>query len=67
MEEPKIIAITDAAREKDCHRSTIHRAIERGDLNATEFGGRRAIVKDDAWDEWQPTETGGRIKFDDED
>lgn len=57
-----IIAIQDAAREKGCHRTTIHRAIERGDLNVTEFGGRRVVVKDDAWEEWQPTETGGRIE-----
>jgi excisionase family DNA binding protein len=57
-----IIAIQDAAREKGCHRTTIHRAIERGELNATEFGGRRVVVKDDAWKQWQPTERGGRFQ-----
>jgi len=49
-----IIAITDAADKKNCHRTTIHRAIERGDLSATEFGGRRAVIRDEAWKNWTP-------------
>lgn len=65
-EDLPIIAIQDAAHEKGCHRTTIHRAIERGDIDATEFGGRRVVVKNDAWEHWQPTETGGRIEYDDE-
>ena len=56
-----IIAVQNAASRKDCHRTTIHRAIERGDLNATEFGGRRVVVKDGAWEDWRPQETGGRM------
>jgi hypothetical protein len=65
--ELPIIAMKDAAREKGCHRTTIHRAIERGDLNVTKFGGRRVVKKDDKWEDWEPTETGGRIEYQDDD
>jgi excisionase family DNA binding protein len=59
--EPNVISITGAARAKGCHRTTIHRALERGELTAVELGGRRAILKDEVWGAWAPADTGMRL------
>jgi hypothetical protein len=58
--EPNVIGITGAARAKGVHRTTIHRALEREELHAVEIGGRRAILKDEAWEAWTPAEKGLR-------
>jgi len=62
MDQPSIIAISDAAKDKGVHRTTIHRALERGELTAVPFGGRRAVARDEQYENWQPTETGRRIR-----
>jgi hypothetical protein len=49
-----IVGFTQASEEKDCHRSTIHRAVERGELNAVPFQKQRAILRDEKYEAWQP-------------
>jgi hypothetical protein len=58
--KPNVITLSGAARAKGCERTTIHRAIERGELHAADIGGQRAVLKDAAWGAWQPQETGAR-------
>jgi predicted site-specific integrase-resolvase len=60
MEEPNVITFTDAARQKKVARSTLYRAADRGEINVVSIGSSQAILKDEAWEKWKPTETGGR-------
>jgi predicted site-specific integrase-resolvase len=60
MEEPNVITFTDAARQKKVARSTLYRAADRGEINVVSIGSSQAILKDEAWEKWEPTETGGR-------
>jgi hypothetical protein len=57
-----VISFTDAAEEKDCGRTTLWRAANDGRLNTVEVAGRRAIVKDDAYDAFEPEWTGRRAQ-----
>ncbi len=52
--EPNVITLSGAARAKGCERTTIHRAIARGELHAADIGGQRAVLKDEAWEAWTP-------------
>jgi hypothetical protein len=54
--------ISQAAKEKDCIRDTIYRAIEKDLLNTSEVAGRRLVRMDDKYDAFQPQLTGIRRK-----
>ena len=58
-----VITFSDAAREIGCSRTTLYRAVDDGRLNDVEVGGRRMILKDEAWEEFEPVLTGGRVQM----
>ena len=60
MQPDDLISFSDAAREIGCSRTTLYRAADDGRLNDVEVGGRRMLVKDEAWEDFEPTLTGGR-------
>lgn len=60
MPEPNVTTISEAAKEKRCVRQTIYSAIERGDLNTTQIGKMRMVLKDAQYDAFEVRETGGR-------
>jgi excisionase family DNA binding protein len=68
MDPDDLISFSDAAREIGCSRATLYRAAGDGRLNAIEVGGRQMLIKDEAWDEFEPNLTGARMqKLEDED
>lgn len=56
-----LISFSQAAEDKDCGRTTLYRAANEGRLNDTEVGGRRMLIKDEAYQQFAPKETGARI------
>jgi excisionase family DNA binding protein len=62
MQPDDLISFSDAAREIGCSRTTLYRAVDDGRLNDLEVGGRRLLVKDEAWETFEPTLTGGRVR-----
>jgi excisionase family DNA binding protein len=68
MDPDDLISFSDAAREIGCSRTTLYRAADDGRLNAIEVGGRRMLIKDEAWDEFEPNLVGARMeKLEEED
>ena len=68
MQPNDLISFSDAAHEIGCSRTTLYRAADDGRLNDVEVGGRRMLIKDEAWKEFEPTLTGARVqKLSDED
>lgn len=57
-----VISFTEAAKVKDCGRNTLYRAADDGRLNAIEVGGRRMIVRDAQWRDFQPKLVGHRAR-----
>lgn len=55
-----LIAFKDAVEDKDCGRTTLYRAANDGRLNTVELGGRRLIVKDEKYEQFEPEWTGVR-------
>jgi excisionase family DNA binding protein len=62
MDPDDLISFSDAAREIGCSRTTLYRAVGDGRLNDIEVGGRRMLVKDEAWEEFEPRLKGGRVR-----
>lgn len=62
MQPDDLISFSEAAREIGCSRTTLYRAVDDGRLNDLEVGGRRMLVKDESWDDFEPTLTGGRVR-----
>ncbi len=62
MDPDDLISFSDAAREIGCSRTTLYRAADDGRLNDVEVGGRRMLVKDDAWETFEPILTGARAR-----
>jgi len=58
-----VITFSDAAREIGCSRTTLYRAVDDGRLNDVEVGGRRMVLKDEAWEAFEPVLTGGRVQM----
>ena len=68
MDPDDLISFSDAAREIGCSRTTLYRAADDGRLNDVEVGRRRMLVKDEAWQEFEPRLKGARVrKLSDED
>lgn len=62
------LGFNEAAEEKDCGRTTVYRAANDGRINTVEIGGRRVIVRDEAFEKFEPQPTGRRVSnSDDED
>jgi len=62
MSPNDLISFTDAAREIGCSRSTLYRAADDGRLKDVEVGGRRMLIKDEAWEDFEPRLKGGRVR-----
>jgi excisionase family DNA binding protein len=62
MDPDDLISFSDAAREIGCSRTTLYRAVDDARLNDIEVGGRRMLVKDEAWEEFEPRLKGGRVR-----
>jgi excisionase family DNA binding protein len=62
MDPDDLISFSDAAREIGCSRTTLYRAVDDGRLNDLEVGGRRMLVKDEAWEAFEPRLEGGRVR-----
>lgn len=62
MSPNDLISFTDAAREIGCSRSTLYRAADDGRLTNVEVGGRRMLIKDEAWEDFEPRLKGGRVR-----
>jgi len=58
-----VITFSDAARQIGCSRTTLYRAVDDGRLTAVEVGGRKMILKDEAWDDFEPKRIGGRVRM----
>lgn len=52
--EANVVSFTQAAEEKGCGRTTLYRARDRGELNVVQVGSRGMILRDDAFENWQP-------------
>jgi excisionase family DNA binding protein len=62
MDPDDLISFSDAAREIGCSRTTLYRAVGDGRLNDIEVGGRRMLLKDEAWADFEPRLKGGRVR-----
>ena len=62
MQPDDLISFSDAAREIGCSRTTLYRAADDGRLNDVEVGGRRMLVKDEAWEDFEPNFVGARAQ-----
>ena len=62
MQPDDLLSISDAAREIGCSRTTLYRAIDDGRLTGVEVGGRKMIVKDEAWEDFEPNFVGARAQ-----
>ena len=62
MDPDDLISFSDAAREIGCSRTTLYRAADDGRLNDVEVGGRRVLLKDEAWEDFEPRLKGGRVR-----
>jgi excisionase family DNA binding protein len=62
MQPDDLISFSDAAREIDCSRATLYRAVDDGRLNDVEVGGRQLLVKDEAWETFEPHPVGRRAQ-----
>lgn len=62
MDPDDLISFSDAARKIGCSRTTLYRAADDGRLNDVEVGGRRMLLKDEAWENFEPILTGARAQ-----
>jgi len=68
MHPDDLISFSDAAREIECSRATLYRAVDDGRLNDVEVGGRRMLLRDEAWEAFEPNLVGRRAqKLDEQD
>jgi hypothetical protein len=47
MEKENLVSITEAARRKECARTSIYRALKDGRLKTSVVGGRQFVVMDE--------------------
>ena len=62
MQPDDLISFSDAAREVGCSRATLYRAAKDGRLNDVEVSGRQMLIKDEAWEDFEPMIRGGRVR-----
>jgi excisionase family DNA binding protein len=62
MQPDDLISFSEAAREVGCSRSTLYRAADDGRLTDVEVGERRMLIKDEAWEDFEPRLKGGRVR-----
>lgn len=62
LDSMQVLSISQAARELGCGRSTLYRAIKRGDLNALDTGSGTVIIADEKWEQYEPEMTGRRAE-----
>ena len=57
-----VISFSEAARKIGCSRTTLYRAVEDGRLSDVDVGDRRMLVKDEAFESFEPELKGGRVR-----
>jgi len=62
MQPDDLISFTDASRKIGCSRATLYRAAEDGRLNDVKVSGRQMLIKDEAWEDFEPQLRGGRVR-----
>lgn len=63
-----LVSFSEAAREKDCSRTTLYRAANDGRIKAVTVGDRRMLVQDADYEAFEPRWKGGRVrKLDEQD
>ena len=62
MKIDEVISFSEAAEQIGCSRTTLYRAVDDGRLRDVKVGGRRMIVKDEAWEAFEPKLRGGRLR-----
>ena len=62
MTPDDLISFSNAAREIGCSRTTLYRAADDGRLNSVEVSGRKMIVRDELWKDFEPNLVGGRMR-----
>lgn len=62
-----LISFSDAVEDLDAGRTTLYRAANDGRLNTVEVGGRRLIVQDEKYEDFEPNWVGRRASKDDSD
>jgi excisionase family DNA binding protein len=62
IDPSNLVSISDAAREKDCSRTTLYRAIDDGRLNAVEVGDRQMLIRDEDFKAFEPRWKGQRVR-----
>jgi excisionase family DNA binding protein len=62
MKPDDLLSISDAAREIGCSRTTLYRAIDDGRLTGVEVGGRKMIMRDETWEDFEPNFVGARAQ-----
>jgi len=68
MQPEDLLSISNAARKIGCGRATLYRAINDGRLTGVEVDGRTMIVRDEAWENFEPNIVGRRVqKLEEED
>ena len=68
MQPDDLISISTAARELECGRPTVYRAIKDARLTGVEVDGRQMILKDETWEGFEPNFVGRRAqKLDEQD
>jgi hypothetical protein len=59
----KVLTVTKAAKEKDCNRAAIYRALGSGKLTRFQLAeGRTLVLRDKRYEEWEPNLVGFRMK-----
>jgi excisionase family DNA binding protein len=61
MQPTDLISFSDAARSIGCSRTTLYRAASDGRLNSVAVGGRDMLVKDEAFETFEPRLRGSRV------
>jgi hypothetical protein len=54
-----LVSVAQAAKEKGCGKTTVYRARDRGNLNVVNTSKQSMILRDDAFEEWEPKGPGG--------
>ena len=62
MKIDEVISFSEAAEQIGCSRTTLYRAVDDGRLRDIEVGGRRMLVKNEAWEAFEPKLRGGRLR-----
>ena len=62
VDPSNLISISNAAEEKGCSRKTLYKAIRDGRLNGIEIDDRQMLIRDHAFEAFEPEWRGQRVR-----